>query len=82
MEVLVKNSELKTIDLANELKRLASNVARDIRRESELSCLSNLTAMRPLTQMLFEFLTADLSVDSPESEATKDDEKNPIGFSK
>jgi hypothetical protein len=38
--------------------------------------------MRPLTQMLFESLTADFAVDSPESEPTKDDEKNPVGFSK
>jgi len=78
----MKNSDLKTIDLANELKRLALNVARDIRRESELTCLSNLTAMRPLTQLLFDFLTADLAVNSSETQAKKNDEMNPIGFSK
>jgi hypothetical protein len=74
----MKNSDLKTIDLANELKRLALNVARDIRRDSELTCLSNLTAMQPLQSLLLQTLTAHINVISEiESEP-----KVPFGFAK
>lgn len=70
--------ELTVVDLANELRRLAYNVARDARKKSDLTCLSNLTAMQPLQNLLMQVLTSEINVVS-----TPDDTpKPPFGFSK
>ena len=74
----MKTNELTIIDLANELKRLAMNVARDARKSSELTCLSNLTAMQPLQSLLLQALTSEINVvNEPEHQ-----QKSPFGFSK
>ena len=83
----MKPTEISILDLANELKRLANGVVREVQRDSELACLSNLHAIKPLVQFLSETLASELQLPShqpevqqviePESESTK----NPIGFS-
>jgi hypothetical protein len=74
----MKNSQLTIIDLAEELKRLAVTVARDARNSSELTCLSNLTAMQPLQSLLLQTLTADINVVSE----IETEPKVPFGFAK
>ena len=83
----MKPIEISILDLANELKRLANGVVREVQRDSELACLSNLHAIKPLVQFLSETLASELQlpghqpevqqVSEPESERSK----NPIGFS-
>lgn len=74
----MKTSELTLIELANELKRLASIVARDARRSSELTCLTSLTAMQPLQNLMVEALTSEIAVaNKPPS-----DNKTAVGFCK
>jgi hypothetical protein len=83
----MKPIEISILDLANELKRLANGVVREVQRDSELACLSNLHAIKPLVQFLSETLANELQlpghqpevqqVSEPESESLK----NPIGFS-
>jgi len=74
----MKTSQLTIIDLAEELKRLAVTVARDARNSSELTCLSNLTAMQPLQSLLLQTLTADINVVN----TTDSEPKVPFGFAK
>ena len=74
----LKTSELTLIDLADELKRLAVSVARDVRKSSELTCLSNLTAMQPLQSLMLQALTSEINV-IPDS---LNEDKVPIGFCK
>jgi hypothetical protein len=70
------------VNFADELLRLSKCLVRDIRRDSELPCLSTLTAMRPLHQMIIEALTNQLN-EPNQSDLTKENHhKNPIGFSK
>jgi hypothetical protein len=74
----MKTSQLTIIDLAEELKRLAVSVARDARNSSELTCLSNLTAMQPLQSLLLQTLTSEINVvNVPNAEP-----KIPFGFAK
>jgi hypothetical protein len=83
----MKPTEISILDLANELKRLANGVVREVQRDSELACLSNLHAIKPIVQFLSETLASELQlpghqpevqqVSEPESEPLK----NPIGFS-
>lgn len=82
----MKPIEISILDLANELKRLVNGVVREVQRDSELACLSNLHAIKPLVQFLSETLANELQlpghqpeehqVSEPESEPLK----NPIGF--
>jgi hypothetical protein len=74
----MKTSQLTIIDLAEELKRLAVTVARDARNSSELTCLSNLTAMQPLQSLLLQTLTADINIVNE----TDSDPKVSFGFAK
>lgn len=74
----MKTNQLTILDLANELRRLAMNVARDAKKNSELTCLSNLTAMQPLQSLLLQALTSDINVVNE----TSNDPKTPFGFSK
>ena len=57
----MKTSQLTIIDLAEELRRLAVSVARDARKHSELTCLSTLTAMQPLQNLLLQVLTSEIN---------------------
>ena len=74
----MKTSQLTIIDLAEELKRLAVSVARVARNSSELTCLSNLTAMQPLQSLLLQTLTADINVVNE----TDSESKVSFGFTK
>ena len=71
----------------NELKWLANGVVREVQCDSELACLSNLHAIKPLAQFLSETLASELQLPShqPEvqqvSEPESEPSKNPIGFS-
>jgi len=83
----MKPIEISILDLANELKRLANGVVRDVQRDSELACLSNLHAIKPLVQFLSETLANELQLPGQEPEVQQVAEpateplKNPIGFS-
>jgi hypothetical protein len=83
----MKPIEISILDLANELKRLANGVVREVQRDSELACLSNLHAIKPLVQFLSETLAGELHLPGhqPEvqqaSEPESEPSKNPIGFS-
>ena len=83
----MKPIEISILDLANELKRLANGVVREVQRDSELACLSNLHAIKPLVQFLSETLANELQLpgQQPEvhqiSEPESEPLKNPIGFS-
>jgi len=83
----MKHIEISILDLANELKRLANEVARGVQRDSELACLSNLHAIKPLVQFLSETLGNELQLPGHQleehqvSESESEQLKNPIGFS-
>lgn len=83
----MKPIEISILDLANELKRLANGVVREVQRDSELACLSNLHAIKPLVQFLSETLANELQLPGQEPEANQVSEpeseplNNPIGFS-
>lgn len=74
----MNQTEISVIDLAKELKRLASGLLREAQRESDLACLSNLAAIKPLTQILFETISSEVVISKPE--ATDAEIRNPIGF--
>lgn len=74
----MSHNDVSVLDLAKELRRLANGVVRDVQRESDLSCLSHIAAIKPLAQLLSEVL-------SPQGIVTTTEEKlplakNPIGF--
>jgi len=83
----MKPTEISILDLANELKRLANGVVREVQRDSELACLSNLHAIKPLVQFLAETLAGELQLASSQPEAQQEivptvpPLRNPIGFS-
>ena len=54
----------KLIAMAEELRRLATNITRDIKRSSQYSSLSGLTAMQPLNQALLDSLLSLLELRS------------------
>ena len=74
----MNQTEISVIDLAKELKRLANGLLREAQRESDLACLSNLAAIKPLTQILFETISAEVVIAKPET--TYAESHNPIGF--
>jgi hypothetical protein len=74
----MNQTEISVIDLAKELKRLANGLLREAQRESDLACLSNLAAIKPLTQILFETISSEVVIAKPEAAETE--ERNPIGF--
>lgn len=73
----MKQNQITPLELALELKRLADEVVRDVEFETQLPCLSHLTAIRPLVQLLSEVL-APQHVGSGSDEV--ESAKNPIGF--
>jgi hypothetical protein len=75
----MKTGQLTVIDLTNELKRLALGAAREARKESELECLSTLTSIRSITQLLIETLAGEITV-VPASGSEVEPKTNPIGF--
>ncbi len=77
----MKQNHVTPLELALELKRLASGVVRDVQRDADLTCLSHLAAIKPLAQLLAEVLSPQQVV--AKSDASSDDlPKNPIGFSR
>jgi hypothetical protein len=74
----MNQTEISVIDLAKELKRLANGLLREAQRESDLACLSNLAAIKPLTQILFETISSEVVIAKPET--TDAESRNPIGF--
>ena len=78
---IMKENHVTPLELALELKRLASGVVRDVQRDSELTCLSHLAAIKPLAQLLSEVLSPQQVVANSEASAS-DVPKNPIGFSR
>jgi len=76
----MKENHVTPLELALELKRLASGVVRDVQRDAELTCLSHLAAIKPLAQLLSEVLSPQQVVVKP-GESSTDVPKNPIGFS-
>lgn len=55
--------EITTVDLANELVRLTNAVNSDVQTNSYMTCLSNLAAIRPLTQLLIDVMTEAINVE-------------------
>lgn len=74
----MNQTEISVVDLAKELKRLANGLLREAQRESDLACLSNLAAIKPLTQILFETISSEVVISKPETPETET--RNPIGF--
>jgi hypothetical protein len=74
----MNQTEISVVDLAKELKRLANGLLREAQRESDLACLSNLAAIKPLTQILFETISSEVVIAKPETSDTET--RNPIGF--
>ena len=74
----MSHNDVSVLDLAKELRRLANGVVRDVQRDSELSCLSHIAAIKPLAQLLSEVLSPQgiVAVDEEKTHATM----NPIGF--
>ena len=77
----MKQNHVTPLELALELKRLASGVVRDVQRDAELTCLSHLAAIKPLAQLLSEVLSPQQIVAKPDVSST-DVPKNPFGFSR
>ena len=77
----MKQNHVSPLELALELKRLASGVVRDVQRDAELTCLSHLAAIKPLAQLLSEVLSPQQVIAKPDASAS-DVPKNPIGFSR
>lgn len=57
------NKEITPIDLATELQRLSSAVTTDLQTKSHMTCLSNLAAIRPLTQLLIDVMSEVINVE-------------------
>ena len=65
--------QVTTADLAKELVRLTNAVSSDVQEHSHMTCLSNLAALRPLTQLLIDVMTEIINVEKLTAEvvATK-----------
>lgn len=74
----MSHNDVSVLDLAKELRRLANGVVRDVQRESDLSCLSHIAAIKPLAQLLSEVLSLQGIVTATEEKSPL--AKNPIGF--
>jgi hypothetical protein len=62
--------DVTLVEFAAELRRLANEVVRDVRRGTPLPGLSHLVAMRPLQEMLTRTLSNRVLGDSTESATT------------
>lgn len=69
-------TDITLIDVTNELRRLANGAVRQAKRDSELALVSNVTAIRSLSEMLLHALSQEIVVTSEVVEAPK----NPVGF--
>lgn len=76
----MRQNHVTPLELALELKRLASGVVRDVQRDADLTCLSHLAAIKPLAQLLSEVLSPQ-EVLTKSNENSSETSKNPIGFS-
>lgn len=74
----MSQQDISVLDLARELRRLANGVVRGVQRDSDLSCLSHIAAIKPLAQLLSEVLSPQGIVTTTEEKAPS--AKNPIGF--
>ena len=54
-------------EFIDEYDRLVSALKKDFRKGKKLSCLSSLTAMKPLHSHLMETFVSNLESDAPES---------------
>lgn len=72
----MNKTDVTMIDLANELRRLANGAVREAKRDAELALVSNITAIRSLSEMLLHTLSREIVVTTEVVEATR----NPIGF--
>lgn len=75
----MSRARIGALDLAYELKRLTNNVIKDMRVDSDLACISSLTAIRPLVQLILETVTGDIDI-TKNVEDDIEDPKFPIGF--
>ncbi|MEY2958730.1 MAG: hypothetical protein RLZZ01_1298 [Actinomycetota bacterium] len=66
------------LDLADELRRLATGLSRDLRRQAILPGLSSLAAMRPVQEMLMRNLA--MLVTNPEIEVGTEDDPPMPGY--
>ncbi|MFZ8998559.1 MAG: hypothetical protein ACO3D0_09330 [Ilumatobacteraceae bacterium] len=64
--------EAVLLDLADELRRLATGLSRDLRRQAILPGLSSLAAMRPVQEMLMRNLAMRVTNPEPESDSADD----------
>ena len=62
--------DVTLVEFAAELRRLANEVVRDVRRGTPLPGLSHLVAMRPLQDMLARTLSNRVLGESPEPATT------------
>ena len=58
---------LAVTEFIDEYDRLISALKKDYRKGKKLSCLSSLTAMKPLHSHLMETFVSNLESDAPES---------------
>ena len=72
--VSLKDSTL--IEVANELRRLATDLLKDVRKSAALPGLSQIAAMRPLQNLLAEAL-AERAFSSPNEASTAQAESKP-----
>jgi len=69
-------------EFIDEYDRLVSALKKDFRKGKKLSCLSSLTAMKPLHSHLMETFVSNLESDAPESidEETAKNGSTPVEF--
>lgn len=75
----MKKQEVTVLDFANEVKRLANEVIKDIKLERGLACMSNLAALRTVSQIVMDTVSGAIEVaDSAPKEL--EPKSHPIGF--
>lgn len=69
------------VDVAHELRRLANDLLKEVRKNAALSGLSQIAAMRPLQNLLAEALAEKaFSSQAPQSEPKSNDDKDDNWF--
>ena len=72
-ETPIQLSSRQLEEFASELRRLAINVTRDVRREQYLPALSDVVAVRPLLNVLVEGLEQRVFTAGPSRKSFPDD---------
>jgi len=70
--------DTRLVEFAAELRRLANEVVRDVRRGTPLPGLSHLVAMRPIQEMLTRTLSDRILGESPDDETPTEPELGPV----